>query len=56
MKIGDKVVFRKMADKERTGRIIGISKDGKSVAVKTRRGYFVVHPSFEEIVVIKEGE
>jgi len=54
MKVGDKVVFRTLLGKERTGRIIGISKDGKSAAVKTRRGYFVVHPSFEDIVVIQE--
>jgi len=56
MKIGDKVVFRKLIDKERIGRIIGISKDGKSVAVKTRHSAFVVHPAFEDIVVIKEEE
>lgn len=54
MKRGDKVVFRKLLDKERIGRIIGISKDGKSVAVKTPRHAFVVHPSFEDIVVIQE--
>ena len=56
MKIGDKVVFRKIADNERTGRIIGISKDGRSVAIGTLFDTFIVHPSYEDIVVIEESK
>lgn len=55
MKIGDKVVFRKLADNERTGRIVGFSEDGKGVAVSTLFDTFIVHPNpFEDIVVIEE--
>lgn len=54
MKIGDKVVFRKLEDVERTGQIVGASEDGKKVAVKTLFGTFIVNPAFDDIVVIGE--
>lgn len=56
MKIGDKVVFRKIGDNERTGRIIGINKGGKTVAVSTFLDVFIVDTASEDIVVIEENK
>lgn len=54
MKIGDKVVFRKIADEERVGKIVGFNEDGSRVAIETPNKFFIVEPCFEAIVVIEE--
>lgn len=56
MKIGDKVVFRKVVGNERVGRIVGISEDGKKVAVSTLLDVFIVEPAVEDIIVIEESK
>lgn len=54
MKIGDKVAFSKWAGIDGIGKIVGASKDGKTIAVKTRFKTVIVNPVIDDIVVIKE--
>ena len=54
MKIGDKVVFHKLAGIDGIGKIVGSSEDGKTIAIKTLFRTVIVNPAIDDIVVIKE--
>ena len=56
MKIGDKVAYSKWAGEDGIGKIVGVSQNGKLIAVKNCFRIIIIDTVIDDIVMLKESK